>query len=236
MVVESWFIQDKDGAQIARSPQDNESYRKDYWYRDYFHGQGKDLDKADESLRRAIKPINRNHLSSVYRSTTSGLLKVAFSVPIWREESRPDGAPGEREVIGVLAMSTNVHEFTVLEKGMAGGSEVVLIDLRNDWVDGPGEPKRGLILHHPRLEKGKLARVDAELLRKIDAAVPLTRADFNGVDYFQEDYRDPLAANPEQKFWGVFEPVRYAINKAAEGGEVKERFGWLVLVQKPMAD
>jgi serine/threonine protein kinase/class 3 adenylate cyclase len=234
IVVESWFIQDKRGKQIARSPQDPDSFLKDYWYRDYFHGQGKDLDKTDESLRSAIKPNDRIHLSSVYRSTTSGLLKVAFSVPIRREESRPDGTPGPLEVIGVLAMSTNVHEFTVLEKGMAGGSEVVLIDLRNDWVEG--EPKRGLILHHPRLEKGRLARVDAELLKKIDAAEPLKRADFNGDDFFQVGYRDPLSVKPDQKYWGVFEPVRYAINKPAEGEEQSERFGWLVLVQKPMAE
>jgi serine/threonine protein kinase/class 3 adenylate cyclase len=233
MVVESWFIQDKDGTQIARSPQDEDSYLKDYWYRDYFHGLGKDLDKADESLRSSTKPIDRNHLSCVYRSTTTQLLKVAFSVPIRRVAPAADGSPGKPEVIGVLAMSTNVHEFTVLE-GVAGGNDVVLIDLRNDWVEG--ESKRGLILHHPRLGKGKLARIDSELLKQIDAAKPLTRADFNGENYFQVGYRDPLDTNRELKYWGVFEPVRYEINKAAEGAELAERFGWLVLVQKPVAE
>jgi serine/threonine protein kinase len=234
MVVESWFIQDKDGTQIARSPQDEDSFLKDYWYRDYFHGQGKDLDKSDESLRGAIRPIDHNNLSCVYQSTTTKLLKVAFSVPISREEPRPDGTAGEREVIGVLAMSTNVHEFTVLEKGMAGGNEVVLIDLRNDWVDG--QPRQGLILHHPRLEKGKLARVDDDLLAQIEAAAPLKAPDFHGEEHFQSGYRDPLAVNPQQRYWGVFEPVRYTIDESGEGGESTERFGWLVLVQKPVAE
>ncbi|MBA3482335.1 MAG: protein kinase, partial [Pirellulales bacterium] len=209
MVVESWFVQNKEGTQIARSPQDADSYLKYYWYRDYFHGQGKDLDKNDLALKATIKPYDRNHLSCVYSSTTSGLLKVAFSVPIRRATPAASGQEEKGEVIGILAMSMNVHDFTVLEKGMAGGSEVVLIDLRNDWVQG--EQGRGLILHHPRQEDGKFARVNAELLAAIDKANPLNRENFHGEEFFQAGYQDPLSLDPEQKYWGVFEPVRYAI-------------------------
>ncbi|MBA3481097.1 MAG: protein kinase [Pirellulales bacterium] len=230
MVIESSFIQNKHGTQIARSPQDSGSYLKDYWYRDYFHGLGKDLDKTDPSLMDTVKPIERNHLSCVYPSTTSKLLKVAFSVPIWRETPAVNGEEANREVIGVLAMSMNVHDFTVLEKGIAGGSEVVLIDLRNDWVEG--EPSRGLILHHPRQEEGEFARVNADLLKAVDAANPLNQEEFHGENFFQVGYQDPLSLDPEQKYWGVFEPVRYAINGTDE--DEKDRFGWIVLVQKPI--
>jgi hypothetical protein len=231
MSVDSWFVQNASGVQVARSPQDPDSYLKDYWYRDYFHGEGHDLEKQDQELKRQTKPIEHKHLSAVYSSSTSHLLKVAFSVPIWKETPAVDGGKAAREVIGVLAMSMNVNDFTVLDKSLAGGNEVVLIDLRNDFVEGT--PKRGLILHHPRLEKDKPSRVGPEFLARIDEAKPLTRPNFDGKDFFQSGYRDPIAGEKGPKYWGVFEPVRYKIGDPAEEG-ASDRFGWLVLVQTPM--
>jgi len=231
MTVDSWFIQSATGVQVARSPQDADSLRKNYWYRDYFHGQGQDLKKDDVELKQTTKPIEHKHLSAVYPSSTSHLLKVAFSVPIWKETLAENGGKTTREVIGVLAMSMNVNDFTVLDKTLAGGNEVVLIDLRNDWVEG--EKKRGLILHHPRLEKDKPTRLDAEFLARIDDAQPLTRPNFDGKEFFQSGYRDPLSEEKGAKYWGVFEPVRYKVgDRDDEGGN--DRFGWLVLVQKPV--
>jgi serine/threonine protein kinase/class 3 adenylate cyclase len=231
MVVDSWFVQNVAGIQVARSPQDPDSYRKDYWYRDYFHGLGQNLDKKDAELKSQTKPIDRKHLSAVYTSSTSGLLKVAFSVPIWREAPASGAAKATRDVIGVLAMSMNVNDFTVLDKDLAGGNEVVLIDLRNDWIDG--DQKRGLILHHPRLVKDEPTRIDPELIERIDQADPLERPNFDGKDFFQSGYKDPLALDSDQRYYGVFEPVRYRIQDRDEEG-ADDRFGWLVLVQKPM--
>jgi hypothetical protein len=231
MSVDSWFVQNVNGVQVARSPQDPDSFRKDYWYRDYFHGEGQDLDKEDLQLKAAAKPIQHKHLSAVYPSSTSHLLKVAFSVPIRKETPGPAGGKGTSEVIGVLAMSMNVNDFTVLDKTLAGGNEVVLIDLRNDSVEGV--PKRGLILHHPRLEKDKPSRVTPDFLARIDEAQPLTRPNFDGRDFFQSGYRDPIAGEKGPKYWGVFEPVRYRIGNREEEG-ASDRFGWLVLVQKPI--
>jgi hypothetical protein len=128
-------------------------------------------------------------------------------------------------------MSMNVNDFTVLDKSLAGGNEVVLIDLRNDSVEGA--PKRGLILHHPRLEKEKPARVSPEFLARIDEAQPLARPNFDGKEFFQSGYRDALAGEKGPKYWGVFEPVRYKIGDHDEEG-ASDRFGWLVLVQKPI--
>ena len=133
----------------------------------------------------------------------------------------------------MLAMSVNVHEFKVLEEELAGGSEVVLIDLRTDWIEG--EPKRGLILHHPRLTKGKLARLDSQLLEKIDGANPLTDPNFDGREHFLDEagYSDPLA-DGSVKYWGAFEPVLYEIGDLPAGKAPTDRVGWVVLVQKPM--
>jgi hypothetical protein len=135
-----------------------------------------------------------------------------------------------REVIGVLAMTANLRDFTVLDKSMAGGSQVMLIDLRNDWVEPTKD--RGLVLHHPQMEDGEFVRLDKELLAKIDAAKPLEATDFDGEEYFLTGYSDPVDGEGGKKYWGVFEPVRYAIDQGANGG--KDRFGWIVLVQKEM--
>jgi serine/threonine protein kinase/class 3 adenylate cyclase len=269
VVVDSWFVNNKNGIQVARSPKDT-SIGQSFKHRDYFHGQrARDFDPADVTDRAAlaaIGPVDHNNLSLVYRSSTSGLLKVAFSVPIWnrprdepapptataeRQEAAPADAPaapasadpgGElsaaadplppREVIGVLAMSVNVHEFKVLEEELAGGSEVVLIDLRADWIEG--RQKRGLVLHHPRLEKGKLARLDPALLDRIYAANPTTDPNFDGAAHFIDDagYTDPLATDPTAKYWGAFEPVRYEVGDIPPGAGPTDRVGWVVLVQK----
>mgnify|MGYP002682771823 CR=1 FL=1 len=167
-----------------------------------------------------------------------------LSVPIWKtvaDESEPElkgsGTPkldekGQplREVIGVLAMSVNLKDFTVLDKKLAGGSQVMLIDLRDDWIDPTKD--RGLVLHHPRMEEGKFVRLDKELLGKIDAANPLGAENFDGEEHFLTGYLDPVDGEKGQKYWGVFEPVRYAIDQGSEADG--DRFGWIVLVQKPM--
>ncbi len=234
-VVESWFVQDAHGTQIARTPQDAASFLKPYWYRDYFHGGGQDRDKSSEADREAVKPIENEHLSSVYYSTATKVLKVAFSVPIRDPAQTAPDAPagGDGEVIGVLAMSINLQDFDVLDPSQAAGSEVMLIDLRPDWIEGESH---GLVLHHPRLAKGDLARVDGELLKQIDAAKPLTDAGFDGAQHFLTGYVDPLKKDVNQKYWGAFEPVRYEILSRETDDEETERFGWIVLVQRAMPE
>lgn len=265
IIVDSWFVNNKNGVQVARSPSDT-SLGQSFKHRDYFHGvRARDFDPttaADRAALAEIGPIDHNNLSLVYRSSTSGLLKVAFSVPIWNRPAEEPGPPsaddepaaasseGEatpaagasnngvplppREVIGVLAMSVNVHEFKVLEEDLAGGSEVVLIDLRTDWIDR--KEQTGLILHHPRLEKGKTARLDPELLDRINKANPNSDPDFDGSKHFidGEGYSDPLSPDTTVKYWGAFEPVRYEVGDVKEGAGPTDRVGWVVIVQKPM--
>src|SRR5690242_7295658 len=103
-----------------------------------------------------------------------------------------------REVIGVLAMTANLKDFTVLEKSMAGGNQVMLIDLRDDWV-GPTKD-RGLVLHHPRMEDGEFVRLDKELLGTIDAAKPLEASVFNGESHFLTGYPDPVDGDNGKKY------------------------------------
>ena len=227
---ESWFVQDASGIQIARDPQDESSYLKDYRNRDYFHGLCRPLVDAEKTT---VRPIEHSHISTVYTSTATGALKIAFSTPVRDAGSSATAgaAAGTGDVIGVLAMSVNVHEFNVLEKGESGGSQVVLIDLREDWINGKN---RGLVLHHPKVVEGDLERVDAALLKKIDAAAPLTAANFDGEEHFLIGYTDPRDGDTGELYWGAFEPVRYSIHAVESDEEPTDRFGWIVLMQRPM--
>jgi hypothetical protein len=217
---DSWFINDARGVQVARSPRSEATRGENFAHRDYFSGQGTTLlpDAKD------VKPIKAPHLSAVYRSTSTGHLKVAFSVPIENGKKGKD-----REVIGVLAMSVDCGEFNVLEKKLPKVHEVVLIDMRESTIDGA--PRRGLILHHqhedvfgkgappPWIGHDVLVRIE-ELLKKIDAETPEHGA-------MLVDYKDD-ALTSGKLYSGALQPL------VDERDEVVRDSHWVVLVQEPV--
>jgi serine/threonine protein kinase/class 3 adenylate cyclase len=232
--VESWFVNDDAGYQVARSPV-SDSVGQRYHTRDYFHGLGHSLKEEEEA-----SPITRPHLSTVYQSDTSNKFKVAFSVPIVDAPSsgvvetgvaatRPEPT-GDPKVLGVLAMSVNLADFEVLDREQQGvGNEVVLVDLRPDEIEG--EPKAGLILHHPDQEPGERMRIDGDLLQAILAARPFSK-EFRLENSFIKGYRDPF--DPESLFWGAFQPIVTSALESQASTEAGEQRGWVVLVQRPV--
>ena len=211
-VSSSWFVTDRYGRQIAR--QKKSSTIGGWFYdRDYFHGQGA-LDS--EQLP---QPISGPHQSGVYRSKTTKLLKVAFSVPI------VDGQNGE--VLGVLAMSVNLGDFRELEDSerLPDPLEVVLVDLRHDVPE-----QRGLLLHHRELEEYENPenpfRLPAELLRKVDAALKQKRSDGSPLKPIIRGYGDLLQRPGRGLYVGAVEPV------VIRGPEQRDETGWLVIVQE----
>jgi serine/threonine-protein kinase len=217
---DSWFIQTRSGLQVARTPV-GDSLGQSYAHRDYFHGLGRDLTPAEAA---GVEPIRQENLSSPYRSTSSGSLKVAFSTPIW---SGRLGTP-DRQVLGVLAMSVDVGEFGVLQTDLHGAQTAVLIDLREDNLENEG--RRGLVLHHPRLQqaddhaKATPLRLHATLVRLL---LDRTRTPTPAAADLIPGYLDPAdsAAPPHL---AAFEPVR--IKGRSE--EVAQT-GWAVIVQEP---
>lgn len=159
----TWFITDARGYQVGRSPPSGETQGRSFSTRDYFHGGGRELTEQ-EVLANPPAPIRQTHVSRAFRSRATGLLMVAFSTPVW--SGRPPAA-GSR-VLGVLATSVTANRFDVLQFD-AGNDDaeelVVLIDLRDDWLD-PKQANRGLVLHHQRLAKTppKSSR-DSDLIR-----------------------------------------------------------------------
>ena len=217
---DSWFINAARGVQVARSPSSAASRGDNYSHRDYFHGGGADLKEGTLGLA----PIKRPHLSAVYRSTTTSLLKVAFSVPI------ENGRSGdERKIVGVLAMSVDVGEFNVLENDLPKGQEVVLIDRRETSLE-EAPPRRGLILHHharPPLARDQPALwVGAELMNRIDELLAAAKtAGVRGATPLPT-YRDADVTG-DAPYWGAMKPV---VEQRADGELFETE--WLVLVQE----
>lgn len=186
----SWFVTDAAGRQIARSPLDEETLGRDFSYRDYFHGLGREL--APGEAGEQVKPIRAPHRSMVFVSEATHTPMIALSVPVYA----PGGGDDEPEVIGVLAMTVEIGHFLEIQpdngrrKPTTGEQHDVdrllaLVDLRPDWTG-----RRGLVLQHPLLppvrENGsfRLVHLPESFVDRIltDAAVDET------------DFPDPLDA------------------------------------------
>ena len=164
MRFDTLFLVNADGVQLARYPLDEGlTIGKSFAHRDYFNGRGRDDNEIERSLTAKPKSIERPHLSTLYQSSSDQSLKVAVSVPIWSDKA---GVP-DRRILGVIGMSVELNKFGgILERKLPGNQIVELIDLRFD--DLTGKPQRGLILHHPALQKQKFAstpRLSAEYIQ-----------------------------------------------------------------------
>jgi len=140
---ESWFVCDTTGVQIARSPV-ADTIGQGFAHRDYFHGGDSDLEPGT-----AASPLKDVHRSTVYKSASTGKLKVAFSAPIWSAKPTTEN----RECLGVLVMSFDVGSLfrSIDAIGSWNASRmpfsVAIVDLRDDSVDGTPTP--GLVLENP---------------------------------------------------------------------------------------
>jgi serine/threonine protein kinase len=226
----SWRLYDAGGYQLARSPANTDTLGKTARYRDYFHGQGRDL-PIDTPVE-AARPLREAYRSQPYVATVSRIPAVTFSAPIWKDADR------SAEPIGVLAMSVDLGEYGNLLKGMNSGQAAALVDLRGDHVDA--EPKNGLILFHPKLpnrvfDNGGAIRVsesDVAKFRKLQAAAARSMSTGGEVPQaalegnFLTDYIDPVA-NPEHRtVRAAVEPILIP-SRLEKSGNLE----WVVIVQ-----
>jgi serine/threonine-protein kinase len=231
----SWFVQDANGIQLARSPWKS-TIGSSYRHRSYFHGEGRDVD-VEQADR--YGPVRRPTLSAVYESTKTRELKVAFSVPIWDRGPEFDTQP-----LGVLAMSVVLGDFVGLDASIRP-MRVVLADLRSDWLEG--EPKRGLILDHPRLKQTRqeLSEATGQFLVRlapdqIERLLELWESERHARSWGEEMaaankmlagsldtiYVDPVAVQPAAPCVAAFRQV-YVRGREPEVADI----GWVVIVQ-----
>lgn len=141
--VESMFITDSTGIQVARVPWSGESIGKDFSYRHYFHG---DLEKQslskEELLKDPLPPDDGPLFSTIYRSTNVDQetgkynpIKVAFSVPI----VGPD-AGGKESVLGRLGLAIEVNQLNLFRELDGITLNAYLIEMRDyDWEAGDAQ-------------------------------------------------------------------------------------------------
>ena len=119
----SWFVTDAAGTQVARSPIST-TIGGNFAYRDYYHGQGRELEPgASPPMREAAG------LSLPFRSRASGQFMVALSVPVVA-----DGEP-----VGLLARTLRLTDLlseweTRINSGEGSGRLLALADLRDNQI------------------------------------------------------------------------------------------------------
>jgi serine/threonine protein kinase len=235
----NWFLADAHGLQIARSPYMASNIGVDYSFRDYFHGQGRDLPRGTPGVR----PIDRPHRSIVFRSMATGALQVVFSVPVRDTRPPAEGSAPDREgpapVLGVLGMSVDLGQFRTLQLDLGDDQVAVLADLRPD-----ANGRRGLILHHPWLGRDPKAvpmiYLDAARVESLEALRRAALARHRGRDRragtspsstlpggLDPEYRDPVGEVFAGPWLAAFEPV------LVEGRpDLIDDTGWVVIVQE----
>lgn len=148
---ESWSVCDAKGVQVARWPL-ADTIGQSFSHRDYFHGGGADLNPGTPSA-----PLKEVHRSTVYESSATGRLRVAFSAPIWLEKAGSSG----RTCLGVLVMAFDVGVLFRSIDAIGGWNAakqsyaVAVIDLRDDQLEGT--PQAGLVLENPDIVPADLA-------------------------------------------------------------------------------
>jgi hypothetical protein len=185
---------------VARSPQ-ADTIGEDFAWRNYFHGGDRDLPPGTRA-----QPITEVHRSTVYRSTTTGRLHVAFSAPVWSDDV---GAAG-RHVLGVMLISFDVGKMfrSIDAIGAWNASQspfsVAVIDLRDDEVEG--EPRAGLVLENPDVATADLgASTDLQLVRAPPDVVARLRESFHRHAAHGGHPRRPGDADPgDAEILGLF--------------------------------
>ncbi|MES2789330.1 MAG: PDC sensor domain-containing protein, partial [Planctomycetota bacterium] len=157
----SWFIDDADGTQIYRAP--NETVGKNYRHRDYFHGRR--IIYPEGNVPHDVGPIVEPYVSMAYPSDSAGVYRVAITVPIF--------SSNRDKVIGVLGRSMGLEQLLAAYKPQieAEGSSsqiertIALFDghLANDAKGAPTFQ----LLDHRWLSDRKLAKLDAETRKQL---------------------------------------------------------------------
>lgn len=232
----SWFLNDARGIHLARHPFSPSIVGRNYSFRDYFHGQGRDLSPEEA---KDVKPLREVHRSIVFTSQANGSQMVAFSVPIWNDaiENEP------RRILGVLGMSVELGRFSVLQVGLSDKQVAVLVETKSDGIQAKGA--RGLILHHPHLAAmRKKKSLSEEERRHLVVRLPESRVEAlchlrekkleqshqNKItplgEAWDSHYHDPME-DDRGNWLAAFEPVLIPGRPKAI-----QDTGWVVIVQE----
>jgi hypothetical protein len=208
----AWVVFDAQGTLLARSPYDERTLDKNFAYRDFFHGQGRDLPEGAQP-----PPITDVHRSIVYKSQASGRPRtIAFTVPIREGRARPAGP--HRPILGVLGCTIEVGAFADFRpEDLSSDFIGVLIDTREN-----AHGHRGTILSHPYLDRlGQQSPWSEPPELYLDPAQ---------IRPWNPDYHDPFAAL-DSTYDGRWFAASDAVLVEGWHPGVRDT-GWVVLVQE----
>jgi hypothetical protein len=233
---DSWHVTDASGIQTARHPP-SATTGKSALLRSYFHGGEYDLE-PDEVKGKKVLPASRPIISGAYLSKATGLMTVAFCVPIRDPKAGRGSAP-----LGVLGMSVNFTKLlSSVEKRES--QRVLLVDLRTDCVERGR--KTGLILYHPLREPQKIDeqadtippqwRLEPAIVasfRKLHKSRLAQRQGLqphasgsNGHHSLSWEFYDPFSPEPHQSCIAAFAPI--SINNRFDD---LDDVPWMVIVE-----
>ncbi|MFM9963809.1 MAG: serine/threonine-protein kinase [Planctomycetaceae bacterium] len=226
----SWSVFDQLGICRGRHPR-SETIGKNFAYRDYFHGQGRDFDDNKAGPFPALK---KPHRSNVFRSQNEDqALVTVLSVPIW------SGTAGERQVLGVLTMSLQIGQIGVLNSRSGDGNQVVrLIDTNASAIVDGKEGAKGTVLFDSRSRDGTLSKTPQRILPSLVKELEQLRVTrvvrqqqkLATAGFFKDHFADADFDGDQSgiEWVAAFEPVILY----TASGELHDT-GWVVVVQQP---
>jgi eukaryotic-like serine/threonine-protein kinase len=206
--IAAWFFCDANGIQVFRLPEKETTIGRNFAWRSYFSGDPSD---HDETWRPTPgEHVRATTLSDVYQSKANSQWMLAIATPVY------DNSP-EKNFLGIVAMSVEVGRFLELRGGQSRFA--VLVNNRE------GQNK-GVILQHPLFDELRETSADKKLPDRFKN-YRVSANDFPNTPEREENYSDPLAADPEggeyrQHWLAQMEPVRLG----------EQDTGWIVIVQE----
>ncbi len=206
--VNSWFLKDARGVQLARVPEQavSSTVGRCYAWRSYFHGGPTDLEPSDR-----LPPgthITQSGPSAAYRSQATGIWNVAISAPI-------RAADEENAFLGIGGLTVGVGDLVEPVDADAAAQFAVL-------VERPRPDIPGHILDHPVMEEADdSVPPESDPLRRLlieDRQFPATLAR-------KAFYRDPVGV-VDTKYEGRWLAETADVEFEARGT------GWAVIVQE----
>ena len=204
--VNSWFLNDARGVQIARVPEQvsTSTVGRCYAWRSYFHGGATDLRPSERQTPGTH--ITQSGPSAAYQSEATGIWNVAISSPIWDANEKDT-------FLGIGGLTVGVGDLVEPVEADGTAQFAVLVEM-------PTANLPGHILNHPIMEDAGAANPDEsdsarQLLIKEDQ-FPATLAR-------KASYEDPV---------GIVAP-KYQGRWLAETAGVQLRgTDWVVIVQE----
>lgn len=204
--VNSWFLNDARGLQIARVPEEAKASTvgRCYAWRSYFHGGPVDLEPGQRPA--AGVHLARTSLSAAYRSEALDIWNVAVSTPI----RSADG----KKFLGVGGLSVGVGRLVESLEAEDSRSQFAVL------VERPLPHAPGHILEHPVMDAWKNG-VSSNGMRPLQ----IRHDEFPATAELKVNYRDPA---------GQVDPA-YRQRWLADSAEVVSESGdtgWSVIVEE----